>query len=144
MRSLLIVIFTLILVKGCCIETQAQCSKNCKDCKKKETVQNMKKTENNKSLSCKLTSPELRNRKEEVLAKLKGQVLEKKELSNGYSYKFNGADMTLDMLTDFIKSERQCCDFFDFKLDINNDSFIWLEISGKKGVKQFIETELEM
>lgn len=141
MRTFLIAITTLLLFESCCSETQAQCSKNCK---KKEAVGNMKQHTSNNSLSCKLTSPELQKRKEEVLTKLKEQVLEKKELSNGYSYKFNGTDMTLDMLTDFIKSERQCCDFFDFKLSIHNDSFIWLEITGEDGAKQFIETELEM
>jgi len=104
----------------------------------------MSQSADKKHLSCKLTSPELRKRKEEVIAVLKEQVLEKKELPGGYSYKFSGTDETLDMLTAFVKSERQCCDFFNFKLSINNDSFIWLEISGENGAKEFIETELEM
>jgi len=103
----------------------------------------MRKTAS-KPMTCKLTSPELRKRKEEVIAVLKTQILEKKDLTNGYAYKFNGTDETLDTLMDFIKSERKCCDFFDFKLVVANDSFAWLEITGAEGAKQFIETELEM
>lgn len=94
--------------------------------------------------SCKLTSPELRKRKEEVIAKLKKQIIEKKDVVNGYRYKFKGTDEELDMLTTFIKSERQCCDFFNFKLDVYNDGFVWLEISGQDGVREFINTELEL
>ncbi len=95
-------------------------------------------------MACKLTSPELRKRKEEVISRLKQQVLEKREFTDGYAYKFNGTDELLDSLTAFIKSERMCCDFFNFKLLVSNDSFIWLEISGDQGVKEFIKTELEM
>ena len=56
-----------------------------------------------KPLSCKLTSPELRKRKETVIASLKKQVLERKELPNGYAYKFTDTDAVLDELTEFIK-----------------------------------------
>lgn len=37
-----------------------------------------------------------------------------------------------------------CCDFFNFKLLVSNDSTVWLEISGADGTKEFIKTELEM
>ena len=96
-----------------------------------------------REMTCKLTSPELRKRKELVLAALKELVIERKELSNGYSYKFDGTDEMLDSITSFIKTERQCCDFFNFKLLVNN-SFILLEISGAGGAKEFITSELEM
>jgi hypothetical protein len=95
-------------------------------------------------MACKLTSPELRKRKEEVISKLKALVLEKKELPDGYAYKFDGTDEILDSLTAFIKSERLCCDFFDFMLLVSNDAVAWLEITGEKGAKEFIKTELGM
>ena len=98
----------------------------------------------NKLMTCKLTSPELKKRKEEVIFKLKQQIVEKKELLNGYAYKFKGTDEILDALTAFIKSERMCCDFFNYKLIVSNDSSVWLEISGAEGAKDFIKTELEM
>ena len=69
-------------------------------------------------LSCKLTTPEMQKRKETVLASLKSQMTEKKELKYGYVFKFPGTDKMLDELTEFIKTERECCDFFTFNLSI--------------------------
>ena len=94
-------------------------------------------------LTCKFTSPELRQRKETVIASLKKQVLQKKELQNGFAYKFNGSDTMVDELATFIKTERMCCDFFIFNLSFSGDkSEAWLEITGPKGAKDFIKTEL--
>ena len=98
-----------------------------------------------KELSCKLTTPELRKRKETVIASLKKQVIEKKELVNGYSYQFKGSDALLDELTEFIKTERVCCDFFDFGLSVKGDaSLAILTITGPGEAKHFITSELEL
>ncbi|WP_134089038.1 hypothetical protein [Olivibacter sp. XZL3] len=94
-------------------------------------------------LTCKLTSPEIQQRKATVIASLKKQVLEKMELSNGYSYKFKGDDSVLTELTEFIKTERLCCDFFDFGIKVSGDmSASWLSITGPAGTKDFITAEL--
>jgi len=94
-------------------------------------------------LSCKLTTPEMQKRKETVLASLKVQMTEKKELKDGYAFKFAGTDKMLDELTEFIKTERECCDFFTFNLSISGDkSEAWLELTGVDGAKDFISTEL--
>jgi hypothetical protein len=94
-------------------------------------------------LSCKLTTPEMQKRKETVLASLKEQMTEKKELKDGYAFKFPGTDKMLDELTEFIKTERECCDFFTFNLSISGDkSEAWLELTGADGAKDFISTEL--
>jgi len=103
-----------------------------------------KKPESNK-LVCKLTSPELRERKATELASLKKQVLEKKELKNGYSFRFAGNDKTIDELTDFIKSERQCCGFFTFNLQLTGDtSAVWLTLTGPQDAKNFISDEMNL
>lgn len=94
-------------------------------------------------MSCKLTTPELRQRKETVMANLKRQVTEKRELQNGMAFKFPGTDKVLDELTEFIKTERACCDFFTFALSVSGDkSEAWLELTGAEGVKEFIISEL--
>ena len=96
-------------------------------------------------LACKLTTPELRERKTTVIASLKKQLLEKKELKNGFAYKFIGSDAMVDELATFVKTERACCDFFIFNLSISGDKTeAWLEITGPKGAKEFIKTELEL
>jgi len=49
----------------------------------------------------------------------------------------------LDQLNEFIKSERLCCDFFDFTISIKKET-VWLLISGPEGAKDFIRKELEL
>lgn len=97
------------------------------------------------SFACKLTTPELQQRKATVLASLRNHLLEKKELLNGYAFRFNGSDEMIDELAAFIKTERNCCDFFTFQISVaGNGSACWLEITGEQGVKEFIVNELEM
>ena len=96
-------------------------------------------------LSCKLATPQLRERKATVLASLRKQVLEKCELSDGFMYKFPGTDEVIDELTTFIKTERLCCDFFTFTLTTDGKSqTTTLTITGSQGAKEFIQTELEL
>lgn len=99
----------------------------------------------NAPLTCKLTTPELEARKATVLESLRRQVLEKKELENGYAFKFSGSDKMINELTEFAKDERHCCDFFTFNLSITGDtSALWFEIVGPKEAKEFIETEMKL
>lgn len=94
-------------------------------------------------MSCNLTTPELQKRKETVIASLKKQIIEKKELKNSYAFKFFGTDEVLDELTEFIKTERECCNFFTFTISVSGDkSEAWLELTGAKGAKDFIISEL--
>ena len=96
-------------------------------------------------IACTLTSPELQKRKQTVIASLKAQVLEKKELKHGYAFKFAGNDKTIDELTEFIKTERECCSFFTFNLSISGDkSEVWLALTGADGTKAFISSEMAM
>ncbi len=96
-------------------------------------------------ISCKLTTPELQQRKATVIEKLKKQTLERRELENGYAFKFSDSDSMMDELTSFIRTEMQCCDFFAFSLIINKDKgYIWLELTGGTGAKEFINAEMEI
>lgn len=91
--------------------------------------------------TCKLTTAELQKRKATVIADLKERVLEKKELQDGFSFKFESTDQVLDTLNEFIKSERQCCDFFKFQITVE-DKFAWLKIYGPEGAKEMLENEI--
>ena len=98
-----------------------------------------------KIVACKLTSPELQKRRSDVLAILKRKVLDKIELENGYKYKFEGSDRMFDEVVTFIKSERACCDFFTFNISISdNQSNIWLSITGPHGAKEFLNKEMDL
>lgn len=109
-----------------------------------EKTKDIRTTMAEAKLSCKLTTPELQQRKKTVIAELKNQVLEKIETDQGFKYKFEGSDKTLDLLNSFIKTERLCCDFFVFTLTASSDTkFTWLELSGSEGTKDFIRHEIE-
>jgi hypothetical protein len=96
-----------------------------------------------KSITCKLTTPELQKRKATVIADLKALVLERKELDNGFSYKFEGKDEILDKLNDFIKTERLCCDFFTFQITVEEQTAV-LSITGPNGAKEFLKQEVDL
>lgn len=96
-----------------------------------------------KPITCKLTTPELQKRKATVIAELKTLVRNKKELSDGYSYEFEGTDDNLDNLNTFIKTERMCCDFFTFQLTVEEDKAV-LNITGPKGAKEFLKEEVDL
>ncbi len=78
------------------------------------------------------------------MAYLSVNVLERKEVANGYQYFFKGSDNMLDDLITFVKTERACCDFFTFKLSVEDEATnVVLTITGPKGAKEFINTEME-
>lgn len=109
-----------------------------------EKTKDMKTLNEQANLTCKLTTPELQQRKKTVIAELKNQVLEKVETDQGFKYKFEGSDKMLDLLNSFIKTERLCCDFFIFNLTASSDTkFTWLELSGPEGTKDFIKHEID-
>lgn len=95
------------------------------------------------SLSCKQTTPELQERKRTVIAELKKLVKNREEKETGFSYTFDGSDSTLNILLNFIKTERLCCPFFTFHLKVKDDqSKVLLELTGPEGAKEFIQTEI--
>ncbi len=109
-----------------------------------EKTKNMETLMERAKLTCKLTTPELQQRKKTVVAELKSLLLEKTELEHGFKYKFDGSDKMLDLLNSFIKTERLCCDFFVFNLTASSDTkFTWLELTGPEGIKDFIKYEIE-
>lgn len=109
-----------------------------------EKTKDMKTLNEQARLTCKLTTPELQQRKKTVIAELKSQVLEKIETDQGFKYKFEGSDKMLDLLNSFIKTERLCCEFFVFNLTASSDAkFTWLELSGPEGTKDFINHEID-
>jgi hypothetical protein len=144
----------IIYLLGICLLQSCGNRDNCKseNCKKEEKNTSNKTTMNkneitakntDQEVSCKLTNPELQKRKETVIASLKKQILEKKELENGFAYRFEGNDNVIDELVEFVKSERSCCSFFTFGLSFSGDgSEAWLNLTGPDGAKQMIVEEI--
>jgi len=96
-------------------------------------------------LKCKMTTEELQIRLETVIANLKKKVQKKTEMENGYSFQFPGDNATITELEDFIKTEKECCDFLKIDYAVRGDqSMSMLYIEGPDGVKEFISAELGM
>jgi hypothetical protein len=142
MKNLIIHCLGLCLLFSCTSECNDD---SCREGQKKEPLRSetVKAQNSDEEVSCKLTTEELRKRKETVLESLKRQILEKKELKDGYAFKFSGTDKTADELVEFIKSERSCCNFFVFTLSFSGDGKeTWLSLTGPEGAKDMISQEL--
>jgi hypothetical protein len=49
---------------------------------------------------------------------------------------------TIQKIAEWVTLERLCCPFFNFELDVNQgDNSVWLKLTGREGVKQFIEAD---
>lgn len=94
-------------------------------------------------VACSLTSPELIKRREYILKELKPQIVEMKELDDGYAFCFDAGSAELQQLAEFIAFERQCCPFLTFILEVHpNQGPIWLTLSGPQNTKEFLQREL--
>jgi hypothetical protein len=137
-----IFLLSILLLSGCTNSSNKSEEGNSSFCR--DTNCNKDKT-TDANFACKLTTPELQKRKATVLESLRKEILEKKELPNGYAFKFSGSDKMIDELTEFAKTERQCCDFFAFNLRVTGDTTsVWFEITGERETKEFIKKELEL
>ena len=66
-----------------------------------------------------------------------------KELSNGYAVGLPSTRENILAVAEFISLERVCCSFFHFDLAVGqSEEPLWLRITGKSGVKEFLKTEL--
>lgn len=98
----------------------------------------MNEPASNEVLSCRLSTPELQKRKQTIIADLKALIISKRELANGMEYSFNAGDTTIDVVADFIKTERQCCEFFSFSMHVEQTT-LTLAITGSRGSKNLLD-----
>lgn len=86
---------------------------------------------------------EQRQRQSALIKQMQASVLDTGELAQGYAFRFDSNTDNIMMLAEFISLERLCCPFFDFELEVaaGKDS-IWLRMSGREGVKDFLKAEL--
>ena len=69
-----------------------------------------------------------------------GSVREIREQPDGYAFRLPTETETIRKAATFIARERLCCPFFDFTLEVERDHGpVWLSVSGREGVKQYIE-----
>lgn len=76
----------------------------------------------------------------ESLEGLRSAVEERRELADGWSFRFPGDPEVAAALMEFIDGERRCCPFLSFGLDMAADQGpIRLTVRGPAGTKPVIE-----
>jgi hypothetical protein len=86
--------------------------------------------------------PQERKRYGQLVEALRHAIQEKRELPDGFAFRMDTKHMSTDQLTEWIELERQCCPFFEFEIQTQQDETIWLYLKGPEGAKEFILEEL--
>jgi hypothetical protein len=76
----------------------------------------------------------------ELLARISARSRDKRELPNGYAYRFESADF--DDLARWMTNERRCCPFLRFVVELEPDGgAIWIRLTGPAGTREFLDVE---
>ena len=76
-------------------------------------------------------SPALRARKKSI-----------RELRDGFEFEFSSDTATFQLVSEWVVGERLCCPFFDIDVHVEREGgSLWLRLTGREGVKQFIKSE---
>jgi hypothetical protein len=80
-----------------------------------------------------------RPRYNELRKMLTASAIGKRELPDGIAVQISTEGMPLPQLAEWISFERKCCPFFDFRIEIAPASGpVWLSLTGRSGVKEFL------
>ena len=91
-----------------------------------------------------LTAAEREHHKE-LSKELHAAVKEIRELPNGYGFRLSGERRSLALLSEWVSLERLCCPFFFFQIEAGSEAQpVWLRMTGRDGVKQFMQSEFDI
>jgi hypothetical protein len=88
-------------------------------------------------------TPEQRKRHfDELGPKLVSLKKSVRELPNGYEFEFAADSSTFQLVAEWAIGERACCPFFDIDMRLEHEGgSLWLALTGRDGVKQFIQAD---
>ena len=87
--------------------------------------------------------PEQRKRYDILTKDLLAKHLEIRELPDGYGMRFPNNRSLFTALSEWATLEQLCCPFLTLTLESQHDQGpIWLKVSGRDGVKDFLRAEL--
>jgi hypothetical protein len=88
-------------------------------------------------------TPEQRKRHfDELGPKLRSLKKSVRELPNGYEFEFSPDSNTVQLVAEWAVGERACCPFFDIDMRLEREGgSLWLTLTGREGVKQFIQAD---
>ena len=86
--------------------------------------------------------PAERLRWRELIEQVMSAVVSARELNNGYALRVDAGRTSLVQVAQWIDLERKCCPFFDFQVAMHGeDGPLWLSLTGRESVKQFINAD---
>lgn len=90
-------------------------------------------------VACSLDEAHLAARKK-LLHELTRDVVERRELDDGFAYRFDAKPGIVTRLARLVDLERGCCKFLAFRIEAGQaDRPVWLEVRGPAGTKEMIE-----
>jgi hypothetical protein len=90
-----------------------------------------------------LTAADRKRHFDELGPALRGMVKSVRELRDGYEFEFPADPATFRLVAEWAAGEHLCCPFFDISLRQEREKgSLWMGLSGRQGVKQFIEADL--
>jgi hypothetical protein len=92
-------------------------------------------------LACDLSaiSASDRPRYNELRRAIEASVIGRRELPDGLAIQIDIGRIALPQVAEWISFERKCCPFFEVRIDLAPESGpVWLSLTGRAGVKEFI------
>lgn len=143
------VLFISILIGFICFECISALPRNgtCEVGQKQERQEEKMRneSENEPPLVCVVAAmnDEQRRRWQTLSEQLSSSVQEVKELPDGYAFRFSAETGMVLSVAEFISLERLCCPFLKFEFEVaDSNRPLWLRMTGREGVKEFLKTEL--
>src|SRR5437879_3308931 len=89
-----------------------------------------------------LTPDQRKRHFDELGPRLRSLKRNVRELPNGYEFEFPADSSTVQLVAEWAAGERACCPFFDIDLRLEREGgSLWLALTGREGVKQFIQAD---
>ena len=99
---------------------------------------------NDLPIACELTTAELQQRRETVLAGMRRSITRVAAVEKGFAYYFSQDGDRLKELANLIDLERRCCPFLSFTLTVEaGGGELILEITGPEGTREFLKDLFE-
>jgi hypothetical protein len=88
-------------------------------------------------------TPQARHRHFDVLSPaLRARKKSVRELPDGFAFEFPSDPATYQLVAEWARGEHLCCPFFDIGVDQDREhGSLWLRLTGREGVKQFIKSD---
>ncbi len=90
-----------------------------------------------------LTAPARKRHFDELSPTLRARKKGVRELRDGFEFEFPSDTATFQLVSEWVAGERLCCPFFDIDVHVEREhGSLWLRLTGREGVKQFIKADL--